>query len=93
LKNPPYFCQNNNTMGRPFKKPWASYRSQNGTDECRVFDTYAALRGAMKAMMSDSVDNVVEVTRTRRGEWGQWFERWAINEATNKLEKIKETWL
>jgi hypothetical protein len=47
----------------------------------------------MKAMMNDSVDNVVEVTRTRRGEWGQWFERWAINEATNKLEKIKETWL
>jgi hypothetical protein len=47
----------------------------------------------MKAMMSDSIDNVVEVTRTRRGEWGQWFERWAINEQTNKLEKIKETWL
>jgi hypothetical protein len=73
-----------------FKKP---YRSQNGTDECRVFDNYRLLRSAMKAMMSDSKDNVVEVTRTRRGEWGQWFERWAINEATNKLEKIKETWL
>lgn len=74
-------------------KPWASYRSQNGTDECRVFDNYRLLRKAMKAMMSDSVDNIVDVTRTRRGEWGQWFERWAINEATNKLEKIKETWL
>ena len=74
-------------------KPWATYRSQNGTDERRVFPTYAKLRGAMKAMMSDSVDNVVDVTRTRRGEWGQWFERWAINEQTNKLEKIKETWL
>lgn len=74
-------------------KPWATYRSQNGTDETRVFPTYAKLRGAMKAMMNDSVDNVVDVTRTRRGEWGQWFERWAINEQTNKLEKIKETWL
>ena len=74
-------------------KRWATYRSQNGTDETRVFPTYAKLRGAMKAMMNDSVDNVVDVTRTRRGEWGQWFERWAINEQTNKLEKIKETWL
>jgi hypothetical protein len=80
-------------MGRRCNKPWASYRSQNGTDECRVFDTYTKLRGAMKAMMSDSLDNVVDVTRTRRGEWGQWAERWAINEQTNKLEKIKETWL
>ena len=47
----------------------------------------------MKAMMSDSIDNVIDVTRTRRGEWGQWFERWAINEDNNKLVKIKETWL
>jgi hypothetical protein len=80
-------------MKKPFKKPWASYRSQNGTDECRTFDSYGALRKAMKEMMNDSVDNVVDVTRTRRGEWGQWFERWAINETTNKLEIIKQTWL
>jgi len=93
MKIPPYFCQNNKIMRKPFKKPWANYRSQNGTDECRTFDSYRALRKAMKEMMNDSVDNVVEVTRTRRGEWGQWFERWAINEATNKLEIIKETWL
>jgi hypothetical protein len=92
LKNPPYFCQNNNTMARPHK-PWASYRNQDGKDVDRTFKTYTALRRAMKAMMNDSVDNIVEVTRTRRGTWGQWFERWAINEATNKLEIIKETWL
>lgn len=74
-------------------KPWANYRNQYGEDVTKTFPTYAKLRRAMKAMMNDSVDNVVDVTRTRRGTWGQYFERWVINEATNKLEKIKETWL
>ena len=80
-------------MRRRSKKPLASYRSQNGTDECRVFDTYTKLRGAMRTMMSDSLDNTIDVIRTRRGEWGEWFERWSINEDNNKLVKIKETWM
>lgn len=75
------------------KKPFVWYRSHNGTDECRVFDTYSKLRSSMKAMMADSVDNVLTVTRTRRGEWGQWFENWQIDESTNKLIKVKEGWL
>lgn len=78
---------------RANNKPWASYRNQEGKNVDKTFPTYIKLRRAMKAMMSDSIDNVIDVTRTRRGEWGQWFERWAINEQTNKLEKIKETWL
>ena len=80
-------------MGRPSNKPWADYYNRDGKHVSKVFPTYAKLRRAMKTMMSDSIDNIVGVTRTRRGEWGQWFERWAINEQTNKLEKIKETWL
>lgn len=80
-------------MERRSNKPWASYCNREGKNVDKTFPTYAKLRRAMKAMMSDSIDNVIGVTRTRRGEWGQWFERWAINEQTNKLEKIKETWL
>lgn len=75
------------------KKPFVWYRSQNGTDECRVFDTYSKLRSSMRAMMSDSVDNVLTVTRTRRGQWGEWFEHWQIDESTNKLTKVKEGWM
>lgn len=75
------------------KKPFVWYRSQNGTDEFRVFDTYSKLRSSMRAMMADSVDNVLIVTRTRRGQWGQWFEHWHIDESTNKLIKTKEGWL
>lgn len=74
-------------------KPWASYRDRSGKDVDETFDTYAELRKSMRRMLGESADGQVGVTRTRRGDWGQWFERWAINEATNKLEKIKETWL
>lgn len=80
-------------MRRPFKKPYAYYRSLAGVDNCRVFDTYRALRKAMREMMSDSKDNIVDVTRTRRNEWGQWFERWEMNKETKELKIIKETWL
>lgn len=74
-------------------QPWASYRNQDGKDVDRTFSTYAKLRQAMKALMDDSVNDVVRVTRTRRGEWGQWYEVWERNQYTNKIEKIKETWL
>jgi hypothetical protein len=74
-------------------RPWASYRNQQGSDVEKTYKTYAALRKEMRAMMNDSEDNIVEVIRTRRGEWGQWFERWSVNQRTNKLEKIEDTWL
>jgi len=75
------------------KKPWASYRRISGTDECRVFDTYNSLLKEMRAMMHDSMDNIISVTRTRRGEWGQWFERWQLDPDTKKPTIIKQTWL
>ncbi len=75
------------------KKPWASYRSISGTNECRVFDTYNLLLKEMRAMMHDSMDNIISVTRTRRGEWGQWFERWQLDPDTKKPTIIKQTWL
>jgi hypothetical protein len=80
-------------MARTQKKPFVWYRSHNGTDVCMGYDTYAILRSKMKELMADSIDNVLNVTRTRRGEWGQWFEEWHIDESTNKLTKVKEGWL
>ena len=74
-------------------KPWANYRNQNGEDVTETFDTYAKLRSSMKAMMDDSIDDVIRVTRTRRGEWGQWFEVWERNNHTNKITIVKQTWL
>lgn len=74
-------------------KPWASYRNQEGKDVTKTFPTYAKLRRAMTALMNDSINDVVEVTRTRRGKWGQWFEVWERNNYTNKITIVKQTWL
>lgn len=71
-------------------KPWASYRNRDGKDITETFPTYAKLRSSMWRLLVESVDGQVRVTRTRRGEWGQWFEVWEWN---RKPVKIKETWL
>ena len=55
------------------------------------YPTYAKLRSAMKALLKASYDGRVEVSRSRRGEWGEWFEVW---EMVNGKPKItKQTWL
>lgn len=73
-----------------FKKPYAWYRSIAGCDECKVFDNYRLLRKEMKDMMSDSKDNVITVTRTRRNEWGEWFEHWHM--VNGKPTIVKQGW-
>ena len=35
--------------------------------------------------------NEVTVFRSRRGEWGEWFEKWALH--NGKLKKTKEGWM
>ena len=46
----------------------------------------------MNAYMNESIDDIVEVYRSRRGEWGEWFERWERT-PNNKLIITKQTWL
>ena len=68
---------------------------RNGMSKSRntinVFPTYRKLRAALKAMLLASHDERVEVSRSKRGEWGEWFEVW---EMVNGKPKItKQTWL
>jgi hypothetical protein len=44
----------------------------------------------MKAFMNDSFDENVSVYRSRRGEWGEWFEHWS--KVGGKCKIIKEGW-
>lgn len=72
-------------------KPIASYTDEKGKEHENTYDTYAKLKRALRAMLKASKDNVITVNRSRRGEWGQWFEHWS--EANNgKIEIIKEGW-
>lgn len=75
------------------RKPWATiYVHQHKTQDL-VFDSYKDLKKLMGQMMEQSYDDRVMVTRTRRGEWGQWHETWAPHPVTGKPTIIKSTWL
>lgn len=75
------------------KKPWATiWLSEHKTQES-VFDSYRDLKKEMKQMMDKSYNDRVLITRTRRGEWGQWHETWAPHPISNKPIIIKQTWL
>jgi len=40
------------------------------------FDTYSEIKRNMKKLLESSPDNEVSLSRSRRGEWGEWFEIW-----------------
>lgn len=83
-------------------KPQASFATdesirdyRNGYRKSRditnVYDTYAKLRRGIKAMLNASIDDMVYVSRSRRGEWGEWFEHWSLVNGKPKI--IKQGWM
>jgi hypothetical protein len=44
----------------------------------RQFGTYAEVKKRMRDLLEISDNNEVSVYRHRRGEWGEWFEKWAM---------------
>ena len=74
------------------RKPHVWLRDHTGRNLCKTLPTYAHIRKHMNAYMNESIDDIVEVYRSRRGEWGEWFERWERT-PNNKLIITKQTWL
>lgn len=81
--------------------PQATYVSRdslraynNGTrkikNEMKQFDSYAELKSKLKEMIAESIDGEVYVVRSRKGEWGEWFEYWKI--INGKPMITKEGW-
>ncbi len=64
------------------KKPYYSF----------VFDTYRELKRKLAGIMKDYHVTEVSVSRSRRGEWGEWSERWYLQD-DGKLVKGKEGWM
>ena len=58
-----------------------------------TYSTYKKVRSrVINCLKHESpIDNEVCVSRSRRGEWGEWFERWALVNGKPKI--IKETWM
>ena len=57
----------------------------------RFFPTYREFKKNVRQLIQLSPNNEVTVTRTRRGEWGEWFERWELINGKPKI--TKQTWL
>lgn len=60
---------------------------------CRKsFKTYAELKKALKDYILDNHigDDYVSVHRSRRGEWGEWYEHWA--KVNGKPTIVKQGW-
>jgi hypothetical protein len=65
------------------------------------FDTYRALLKALPEYILKSrsarcheeavPSNEVTLFRSRRGEWGEWMEKWTLIDG--KLKKFKEGWM
>lgn len=77
-------------MKRRSNKPWITcYDYSHEIAEEKIFKTYAELKKELKRYVLKYGN--AHVTRTRRGEWGQWFEIWSMD--GGKLMRTKETWL
>lgn len=56
----------------------------------REFPTYRLLVKNMKILLEESSDNEVTVSRSKRGEWGEWFEVW--RKSGGVIEIVKQGW-
>jgi hypothetical protein len=55
------------------------------------FDTYRELKKELVEILKVSIDDYVFVSRSKRGEFGEWFEHWQLN-SERKPVIIKEGW-
>jgi len=60
--------------------------------EWRPFKTYAELKSNLKSLIEESPDKEITVFRSRRGEWGEWFEYWKFN-SKRKPVITKQGWM
>lgn len=76
-----------------WKPEASSYKRECGETKRRTirFNTYRELLKNMKAMLEESPDNEVCVSRSKRGQWGEWFEKW--QKRNGKPYKLSETWM
>ncbi len=83
-------------MKRTSKAPWAEIYSPNGAGESTLYTTvieptYQKLLISIRKELKEDSSCTAYVVRTKRGEWGQWFEKWRT--CGRKIEKYEEGWL
>ncbi len=66
--------------------------SQPNPTYCVEFDSYRKLLKALPSIFMTTGKEVITVYRTRRGQWGEWFEKWTTT-GKGDLSLIKQGWL
>ena len=56
------------------------------------FPSYKELKKSLAIAIHKSRDSEVTVTRSRRGEWGEWYEHWTLDK-TGKPVILDEGWM
>lgn len=72
-------------------KPSVRINNRNFTATSEIYSTYRELKHNLLQALNDSYDNEVSVSRSRRGEWGEWFENWGLS--NDKPYIIKQGWM
>lgn len=54
------------------------------------YKTYRELKKNLKKHLQENIENVVCVSRSKRGEWGEFYENWKLID--NKPTIIKSGW-
>lgn len=70
-------------------KAWNS--NQIESHDTREFPTYRELKKNLVNLLKEDKENIVTVYRSRRGEWGEWFEKWGLLDGKPVL--LKESWM
>lgn len=69
----------------------AQYNSSKTPYVTKSFKTYRELKKNLKEALLESFNNEVNISRSRRGEWGEWYETWSL--VNNRPKLINATWL
>lgn len=55
------------------------------------YKTYRELKKNLKNHLLENLEAQVCVSRSKRGEWGEWFENWKL--INGKPEIVKQGWM
>lgn len=69
-----------------------NFRNGNSKHETAYIyaDTYRKLKQLLKEYLPLSLDGEITICRERRGNWGEWYEKWQM--VNNKPKIIKQGW-
>ena len=82
-------------MTRPYvftnivRKAWNTQEIES--QDTKEFKTYRELKKNLVDLLKASENEIVTVYRSRRGEWGEWFEKWGL--LNDRPVKLKEGWM